>query len=182
MARASRLSRPRERTVNPRGLLRRMTRLPRPATGMPVSFRKGRARNRLCFTDHPLMENPNSLSIGPVAKRAPGRAERLTALRLIGPLPITHGNEKGCDTDEFYHRLGEIVEPVCPIPTAALGDRDPTSGHSRIPGLPADSQNVRKIPAGPSQWPGGATNLLPMRIRPNWAAAKEAVSGLGRPE
>jgi transposase len=77
-------------------------------------YRKGRGKEaKLCFMGHALMENRNGLIVAATATRASGHAERLAALRLIGPYAdrtqaVTLGGDKGFDTQDFVAELREI--------------------------------------------------------------------------
>ena len=87
-------------------------------------YRKGRGREaKLCYMGHALMENRNGLVVGALATRASGHAERLAALRLVGPhidrarvgsrakpdKAVTLGGDKGYDARDFVADLRDVA-------------------------------------------------------------------------
>jgi transposase len=104
---------------------------------------------KLSFTDHVLMENRSGLIVGCELTEATGRAERETALELLGRLPgagvrpRTVGVDKGYDSAEFVagcRRLG--VTPH--VAQNQAGRRSAIDGRTtRHPGY-AISQRTRK--------------------------------------
>ncbi|MBD0273444.1 MAG: transposase, partial [Acetobacteraceae bacterium] len=112
-------------------------------------YRKGPGKEaKLCFMGHALMENRNGLIVGAVATRASGHAERLAALRLIGPHAdrpnaITLGADKAFDARDFVAELREVnVTPHLAQNTS--GRRSAVDGRTTRHAGYAASQRIRK--------------------------------------
>jgi transposase len=104
---------------------------------------------KLSFTDHVLMENRSGLIVGCELTPATGRAERETAIELLGRLPgagvrpRSVGVDKGYDSAEFVARCRQLqVTPH--VAQNQAGRRSAIDGRTtRHPGY-AISQRARK--------------------------------------
>ena len=104
---------------------------------------------KLSFTDHVLMQNRNGLIVGCELTPATGRAERETAIELLGRLPgagvrpRTLGVDKGYDSAEFLARCRQLrVTPH--VAQNQAGRRSAIDGRTTChPGY-AISQRARK--------------------------------------
>jgi transposase len=133
-------------------------------------YRKGRGKEaKLCFMGHALMENRNGLIVAATATRASGHAERLAALRLIGPYAdrtqaVTLGGDKGFDTQDFVAELREINV----TPHVAQNDRGRRSAidgrTTRHPGYAISLRSRKRIEEA-FGWAKTVAGLRKMRHR-----------------
>ncbi len=133
-------------------------------------FRTGPGKEaRLCFMGHALMENRNGLVVGAVTTRAPGHAERLSALRLIEPFadrprPITLGADKGYDSSDFVTACREhAVTPH--VAQNQSGRRSAIDGRTARHAGYAVSQRIRKRIEEAFGWAKTVAGLRKLRHR-----------------
>jgi hypothetical protein len=100
---------------------------------------------------HALMENSNGLTVGALATRASGHAERLAAQHLIEPHSddaqlITAGGDKGFDAKDFAAEMREINVVTPHVAQNDNGRRSAIDGRTtRHPGYTVSLRTRKRI-------------------------------------
>lgn len=130
-------------------------------------YRKGNGQeSKLSYMGHVVIENRNGLVVGADLTLATGRAERETALSLMGDVPrskrVTVGGDRGYDVASFVAALRE--QDVTPHIAQKVVNSAIDARTTRHPGYRI-SQVIRKIVEHPFGWLKSAAGLRQTKHR-----------------